>query len=112
MVEQALANRPKGGTILLSHTPWQTEEAAGHGVELMLCGHTHGGQIWPLGYLVETRYPLMGGRYDVDSMAVIVCRGTGTGAPNAALEARRDTEDHAEGQTRIGPGLAVRSGPR
>ena len=80
-VTPALAGRPPGATILLSHTPWLTQEAARAGVNLMLSGHTHGGQIWPLGYLVRLRYPLMGGEYQVDGMTVIVCRGTGTWGP-------------------------------
>ena len=52
-VTQALAGRPPGATVLLSHTPWQTERAARDGADLMLCAHTHGGQIWPFGYLVR-----------------------------------------------------------
>ena len=78
---QALVGRPPGATILLSHTPWQAERAAKAGVGLMLSGHTHGGQIWPFDYLVRIRYPLLEGRYEVDGMTVIVCRGTGTWGP-------------------------------
>ena len=85
LVERALVGRPQGATILLSHTPWQTEVAAGRGVALTLCGHTHGGQIWPLGYLVRTRYPLVEGRYEVGGMTVVVCRGTGTWGPRMRL---------------------------
>lgn len=32
-------------TVLLSHTPQPYREAAAQGFDLMLCGHTHGGQI-------------------------------------------------------------------
>jgi len=78
---QALAGRPTGAAILLSHTPWQAERAAKAGAGLMLSGHTHGGQIWPFDYLVRSRYPLLEGRYQVDGMTVIVCRGTGTWGP-------------------------------
>jgi len=84
-VPQALAGRPPGATILLSHTPWQAERAAKAGVGLMLSGHTHGGQIWPFDYLVRSRYPLLEGRYEVDGMTVIVCRGTGTWGPRMRL---------------------------
>lgn len=82
---QALAGRPSGVTIFLSHTPWQAERAACLGVGLMLCGHTHGGQIWPFGYLVRLFYPLLEGRYEVDGMTAIVCRGTGTWGPRMRL---------------------------
>lgn len=81
----ALAERPSGVTILLSHAPCQVEGAARAGVGLMLCGHTHGGQIWPFGYLVHYFYPLLEGQYKVDGMAVIVCRGTGTWGPRMRL---------------------------
>ncbi|MFH1435884.1 MAG: metallophosphoesterase, partial [Pseudomonadota bacterium] len=82
---RALANRPSGATVLLSHTPWQTDRAAQAGVELMLSGHTHGGQIWPFGYLVQAVYPLLAGRYDIDGMPVIVSRGTGIWGPRMRL---------------------------
>ncbi len=84
-VEQALAYRPRGATILLSHSPWQAETAAAHGAGLMLSGHTHNGQLWPFNYLVQRQYPLLAGRYEVDGMPVIVCRGTGTWGPRMRL---------------------------
>jgi predicted MPP superfamily phosphohydrolase len=78
---QAVAGRPPGAAILLSHTPWQAARAAQVGVGLMLSGHTHGGQIWPFDYLVRRRYPLLEGLYKVNGMTAIVCRGTGTWGP-------------------------------
>jgi predicted MPP superfamily phosphohydrolase len=77
-VARTFDGRPPGAAILLSHTPWQAESAAAAGAGLMLSGHTHGGQIWPLGYLTRISYPLFDGEYDVNGMKVIVCRGTGT----------------------------------
>jgi predicted MPP superfamily phosphohydrolase len=84
-ISKALAGRPHGATVLLSHTPWQADKAASAGVGLMLSGHTHGGQIWPFGYLVQHIYPMLGGQYEVDGMTVIVCRGTGTWGPRMRL---------------------------
>ncbi len=84
-VSQALAGRPPGATILLSHTPWQAEKVAMAGVGLMLSGHTHGGQIWPFGYLVRKQYPLLKGRYEINGMTAIICRGTGTWGPRMRL---------------------------
>ena len=72
-------------SILLSHSPLQARRAADAGVGLMLCGHTHGGQIWPFSYLVRLSYSMMGGRYGVNGMTVIVCRGTGTWGPRMRL---------------------------
>jgi uncharacterized protein len=83
--DRALTNRPEHPTIFLSHTPWMTGRAAEAGVNLMLSGHTHNGQIWPFNYLVRTRYPFIGGRYDIDGMTLIVSRSTGTWGPRMRL---------------------------
>ena len=77
-VHQSLKDRPEGTTILLSHTPDSIETAAGLGVDLMLCGHTHGGQIWPFGYLVKLRYPFLAGLHKIGDMELVVSRGAGT----------------------------------
>ena len=82
---KALKDRPPGVTILLSHTPWEAEKVADLGVGLMLSGHTHGGQIWPFDYLVQLRYPLLEGLYEMNGMTVIVSRGTGTWGPRMRL---------------------------
>jgi predicted MPP superfamily phosphohydrolase len=84
-ISKALAGRPPGATVFLSHTPWRAEQAARAGAGLMLSGHTHGGQIWPFGYLVRLFYPLLEGRYEVEGMSVIVSRGTGTWGPRMRL---------------------------
>jgi predicted MPP superfamily phosphohydrolase len=84
-VSKALANRPEGATVFLSHLPLYADAAAEMGVGLMLSGHTHGGQIWPFGYLVEREYPLLAGQYDVGGMTVIVSRGAGTWGPRMRL---------------------------
>jgi len=51
----------------------------------MFSGHTHGGQIWPFGYLIKRIYPLFEGRYEMEGMTVIICRGTGTWGPRMRL---------------------------
>lgn len=84
-LEKALAGHPRGATILLSHSPLQTAAAAELGVNLMICGHTHHGQIWPFGHLVALRYKLLGGLYEMGPMKVIVSRGSGTWGPRMRL---------------------------
>lgn len=81
----ALDGRPGGATILLSHSPWRAAEAAARGVDLMLSGHTHAGQIWPFNLLVGLQYPLVAGMYEVEGMRVLVSRGTGTWGPRMRL---------------------------
>jgi predicted MPP superfamily phosphohydrolase len=85
-IAKALANRPADAAMLfLSHRPEDCEQAAAAGVGLMLAGHTHNGQIWPFNYVVRRMYRLMAGRYDIDGMPIIVCRGTGTWGPRMRL---------------------------
>ena len=84
-VTRVLAGRPSGAAVLLSHTPWYAETAAAAGAGVMLCGHTHGGQVWPFGYFVSTAYPRLAGRYEVGGMTMIVGRGTGTWGPRMRL---------------------------
>lgn len=84
-VTQALKHRAAGATLLLCHEPYLASPSARLGVDLMLSGHTHGGQIWPFGYLVQQRFPLLVGDYTRDGMQVIVSRGTGSWGPRMRL---------------------------
>jgi predicted MPP superfamily phosphohydrolase len=65
-LEKALAAVPRDSpSVLLSHTPEVYRQAAHATVDLLLCGHTHGGQIclpggWPL--ILDARIPRRLGR--------------------------------------------------
>jgi predicted MPP superfamily phosphohydrolase len=87
-IGRALAPRPPGGAILLSHSPVELERAARAGAGLTLSGHTHGGQIWPFGLLSGAFYPVVAGLDEVDGMTVLVGRGTGTWGPRMRLWSR------------------------
>lgn len=77
--------RPRGPVnVLLTHQPseWLVDYAAEHGYNLLVAGHTHGGQIvFPLpGFLLtgssfETRY--VTGFYGVGSLTVSINNGLG-----------------------------------
>jgi uncharacterized protein len=84
-VDRALVSRPPGATIFLCHSPWEAERASELGVGLMLSGHTHAGQIWPFGYVVQLVYPRIVGRFEIDRMTLIVSRGTGFWGPPMRL---------------------------
>lgn len=77
-IENTLQNRPEGVTIYLSHVPWGMDIAEKEGVNLMISGHTHGGQLWPFTYLVRNAFPQYNGYYRIGNMDLIVSRGTGT----------------------------------
>ncbi len=66
-LDRALSGRPPGApTLLLSHYPDFFEPAAEQGVELVLSGHTHGGQIG---------LPLVGERFNIATLARQRARG-------------------------------------
>ena len=72
-------------TILMYHRPDGAEDAARHGVDLMLCGHTHNGQIVPFNWIVKRYFHRIVGRFDVDGMVLYVSPGTGTWGPTMRL---------------------------
>lgn len=71
-------------TILMDHQPMEYQRASDAGVDLMVSGHTHGGQIFPLGIfidLLKTAEQCYGCR-QVDDMTAIVSSGaSGWGYP-------------------------------
>ena len=81
-VEGALAGRDGSRpVILLAHDPTTFRRASRQGVDLQLSGHTHGGQIWPFGFLVRLAVPWLAGLYRVGESALYVSRGTGFWGP-------------------------------
>lgn len=69
-------------SILLKHVPEHLDVAEKHGVSLVISGHTHNGQIWPLnycGYLFKEFYY---GHHRLNGTQIYVSSGAGTqGAP-------------------------------
>jgi uncharacterized protein len=79
---KALGGRDQGrSTVLLAHQPIQVKEAARHGVDLQLSGHTHGGQIAPFNLVVGLQQPVVSGLATVDGVQVYVTRGAGFWGP-------------------------------
>ncbi len=73
---------PSHPSLLLAHQPRAVHDAAKHGVDLMLSGHTHGGQIWPWGYFVRLIQPYVAGLHQHgDRTWIHVNRGTGYWGP-------------------------------
>ncbi|MGC2872824.1 metallophosphoesterase [Ihubacter sp. mB4P-1] len=68
--------------IAADHQPVDVGECASAGVDLMLSGHTHAGQIWPLGLFLKASGSYNYGLYDGETCKVIVSSGfTGWGYP-------------------------------
>ena len=76
---------PSAFTILMYHRPDGVEDAARAGVDLMLCGHTHNGQMVPFNWIVKCFFPHVAGRFDTDGMVLYVSPGTGTWGPTMRL---------------------------
>lgn len=68
--------------IVLAHQPKMIEEMEGYRCDLMLSGHTHGGQIFPFGLLVMTAQPYLAGLHThTPEQQIFVSRGTGYWGP-------------------------------
>ena len=76
--------------MLLYHRPNGARDAARWGVDVMMSGHTHNGQIYPFNFLVKRMFPLTAGSFDVDGMLLHVCPGTGTWGPLLRLGSRSE----------------------
>ncbi|MCR1961347.1 metallophosphoesterase [Thomasclavelia cocleata] len=77
-------------TILLDHQPLDLEENASLGIDLQLSGHTHGGQLFPMGIVQTlTSDTLVRGQRNIDDFTAITTTGMSgwrypikTGAPS------------------------------
>jgi len=67
--------------LLLYHRPQGLEAAAAAGVDLMLSGHTHNGQIMPFNLLVRRVFARIAGMYELGQTRLYVSQGTGTWGP-------------------------------
>jgi predicted MPP superfamily phosphohydrolase len=78
-VTAALAGAPKGAVVLLmAHRPKDAAKNAEAGVDLQLSGHTHGGQIVGLHFVVQAvNDGFVSGIYRVGAMQLYVSNGTG-----------------------------------
>lgn len=73
---------PRLKTIVLAHQPKSVNIMKHKPYDLMLSGHTHGGQIFPFGLLVMVDQPFLAGHYRIDERKQIyVSRGTGYWGP-------------------------------
>ena len=72
-------------TIMLAHQPGTAELTDGLAIDLMVCGHTHGGQYMPFNLAVAKAHKYAAGYYQHGDMQVYVNRGTGYWGPPLRL---------------------------
>lgn len=68
-------NRP---TIVLHHRPDGVEYMQQKGADLLISGHTHGGQLFPFTIVTKFMFQYNKGLYNYENMAVYVSEGVGT----------------------------------
>ncbi|MBM4160428.1 MAG: metallophosphoesterase [Ignavibacteria bacterium] len=71
--------------ILMDHQPFRLNEAAEHGADLQLSGHTHHGQIWPFHFITNAIYEVSWGYLKKGNTHVYVSSGVGTWGPPVRL---------------------------
>lgn len=74
-IKNYLLNEP---SIFISHQPKDYKIALDGNTNLFLCGHTHGGQIYPFHYLVRLVQPFLSGIFYKKNTTIYVNKGLGT----------------------------------
>lgn len=69
-----------GTTVLLAHDPRRLAEAAALDVQLVLSGHTHGGQVIvpAIGAIAGRKFPVLAGYATRENTSLFVSKGVGT----------------------------------
>ncbi|WP_434387876.1 metallophosphoesterase [Melittangium boletus] len=81
-LERALADRdPERASVLLAHQPAHFRVAAERGVDLQISGHTHGGQLVPMTFLIGLEWEFSAGLYRHGNSHIYVSRGCGFWGP-------------------------------
>ena len=68
----------RGPVVLMEHTPASIDSIGDSPVDLILCGHTHGGQIWPGQLMVWWRYGMVSGTRPVGERELCISSGIGS----------------------------------
>lgn len=90
-VGAAVAGRdPERAVVLLAHQPVDLRHAVDHDVDLMLAGHTHGGQLTPFELLVGAQQGAVAGLYRQRNTTLYVTRGAGFWGPPVRVGAPPD----------------------
>ncbi len=76
---RTLTEQRDGFVLLLKHQPYVDPSAR---FDLQLSGHTHGGQLYPFGFIVRLYFPKIHGLHELaPGKLLYVSRGTGTWGP-------------------------------
>lgn len=90
LLKEADKSKP---VIVMDHQPPLTKEDDPSGFDIMLSGHTHNGQMWPLNHLTARIYKLIYGHRIVNGCHYIVSSGYGSWGPRVRLGSRSEVLD-------------------
>ncbi len=81
-LHEVVKNKPdETFLVLLDHQPRAIPEAVEANTGLLLCGHTHHGQLWPLNYITQAAFPVSWGYKKFENTHVYVSSGIGSWGP-------------------------------
>jgi len=88
---KALDGAPVDTTrVLLAHQPRTLYAAESSGYDLIICGHTHGGQFFPWNLFATLGQPYIKGLHKHNGTWIYVSKGTGYWGPPVRLGARSE----------------------
>lgn len=79
--------------LVMDHVPARITEAAKAQVDLLLCGHTHLGQLWPLNHITRQVFLADYGHYQQESFQALISNGVGTWGPPIRVGNRPEIVD-------------------
>ena len=71
--------------VVIHHSPVGIANVAKAGADVILSGHTHGGQVFPGTILIKMRFQYWKGLFKEGETTVLVSQGAGTFGPMARL---------------------------
>lgn len=86
----AFRNAPEAVRIFLAHQPKTLLQTDDVPFDLMLSGHTHGGQFFPWHFATATDQPYLSGLHRPNGKWIYVSKGTGYWGPPVRLGARSE----------------------
>ena len=90
-MDAALSLRlPGQPVIMMSHQPNLVYDAIDRDVQLMVSGHTHGGQFYPAAFVTAAANPALTGLHWIDDTQLYITNGAGFWGPIARLGAPPD----------------------
>jgi predicted MPP superfamily phosphohydrolase len=92
---------------MMSHSPNLVYDAVDRHVDLMVSGHTHGGQFYPAALIIAATTPVLSGLKAFGATQAFVTNGAGFWGPIARLGAPPDITI----ATLLQPGISSPSSP-